>query len=37
MEPTFVKLTWEDRGIRYSVEGNASFGELISVVSSIIK
>ena len=37
MESTFVKLTWEDRGIRYSVEGNASFGELISIVSSIIK
>ena len=36
-EPTFVKLMWEDRGMKYSVEGNATFAQMISIVSSIIK
>lgn len=37
MEPAFTKLVWVDRGISYSVEGNAPWTELINVVSSIIK
>lgn len=33
----YVKLTWEDMGKKYSVEGNVPWAELINVVSSILR
>lgn len=36
-ESSYVKLTWESMGIKYSAEGNAPWAELINIVSSIIR